>query len=223
VTAVPLALLFDIDGTLMDTFDAIMLSMNAALVELREPPLTGEELRPLIGMPVQRQLELLRGMTGPRVDEITDRYYVHFMAQVEKGLPLYPGVKDTLPGLAGHPIGTMTTRRREGAARMLQVAGIDHYFRAIVGGDEVSRPKPFPDLPLFSAKALGIPPESCVIVGDSPVDVLAGRAARMWTVAATYGYGSLSALLEAKPHARIARFVELPGVLQELDSLYRRP
>ncbi len=217
----PLALLFDIDGTLMDTLDAILVSMNEALAELGEPPLKSEELRPLIGMPVQRQLDLLRGMTGPVVDELTDRYYVHFMERVERGLPLYPGVKETLPRLADRPISTMTTRRREGAERMLQVAGIAQYFRSVVGGDEVSRPKPFPDLPLFSAKALRVPPESCAIVGDSPVDVLAGRAARMWTVAAVYGYGSPSALSEAKPHATIRRFAELPGVLEDLESHHR--
>ncbi len=214
----PLALLFDIDGTLIETLDAIFDSMNAALAEFREGPLTREELRPLIGMPVQRQLDLLRGMSGPIVDEITDRYYAHFMHHVDKGLPLYPGVKETFPALAGRAISTMTTRRRQGAKRMLEVAGILPYFKVVVGGDEVSRPKPFPDLPLFSARALGEPPDSCVVVGDSPVDILAGRSARMWTVAVTYGYGNASAIREAKPHATIHRFAELPEVLEGYEA-----
>ncbi len=207
----------------MDTFDAIVASMNAALSEVGEPPLNPEELRPLIGMPVQRQLDLLRGMSGPVVDEITDRYYAHFLGYVERGLPLYPGVKETLPVLAVHPMSTMTTRRRDGAKRMLEVSGIAPYFRAIVGGDEVSRPKPFPDLPLYSARALGVRPESCVIVGDAPVDILAGRAARMWTIAVTYGYGSPRALQEAKPHATIHRFAELPEVIVDLESSHGDP
>ncbi len=213
-----LALLFDIDGTLMDTLDAIVASMNAALDEFGLAPLTKEEIRPLIGMPVQRQMDILRGMSGPQVDGITDRYYAHFMEHVDRGLPLYPGVKETIPELAERAISTMTTRRRDGARRMLEVAGIAPYFRAIVGGDEVSRPKPFPDLPQFSAKALGVSPESCAIVGDAPVDILAGRAARAWTVAVTYGYGSLSALREAKPHVMINAFSELPRVLGEIES-----
>ena len=106
---------------------------------------------------------------------------------------------------------------------MLEVSGIATYFKAIVGGDEVSRPKPYPDLPLFSANALGVPPEHCIVVGDAPVDILAGRAARMWTVAAAYGYGSLSALREAKPHATIQQFMELPGVVADLDARVRSP
>ena len=214
----PLGLLFDIDGTLMDTLDAIVTSMNAALEAFKVRPLTKEELRPLIGMPVQRQMDQLRGMQGPAVDEITDLYYEHFMEHVERGLPLFPGVAETLPQLADHPFSTMTTRRLQGARRMLEVSGVAAYFKAIVGGDEVSRPKPYPDLPLFSARAIGLPPEECVVIGDAPVDILAGRSARMGTVAVLYGYGSASALREAKPHATIARFAELPAVIEDLES-----
>lgn len=212
-----LALLFDIDGTLIDTVDAIVASMNGAFAEFEVKPLTLSEIRPLIGMPVARQMDLLRGMQGPVVDRITDRYYELFMERVERGLPVFPGVRETLP-LLSRPISTMTTRRLYGAKRMLEVAGIASSFRAIVGGDEVARPKPYPDLPLYSAKALGVAPEHCVVVGDSPVDILAGRAARMQTIAATYGYGSPSAIHEAKPHAEIRRFEDLPGVLADLES-----
>ena len=219
--AAELGLLFDIDGTLMDTLDAIVASMNAALETFGVQPLTPEEIRPLIGMPVHRQMDLLRRMQGPLVDRITDLYYDHFMQHIERGLPLFPGVQETFPKLADRLIGTMTTRRLKGARRMLEVSGIASYFKAIVGGDEVSRPKPYPDLPLYSAKALGLPAERCVVVGDAPVDILAGRGARMWTVAATYGYGNLAALLEAKPHATIRRFDELPAVVEDLETRNR--
>ncbi len=212
-----LALLFDLDGTLMDTVGAIVESMNAAFTEFDVKPLTLEEIRPMIGMPVARQMDQLRGMQGPVVDQITDRYYQFFMEHVENGLPLFPGVTETIPTL-GRAMSTMTTRRLYGARRMLEVAGIDSFFKAVVGGDEVARPKPYPDLPLYSAKALGVAPEACVVVGDAPVDILAGRAARMWTVAATYGYGSLSAIREAKPHAEIRTFSELPAALAEIES-----
>lgn len=218
-----LGLLFDIDGTLMDTLDAIVDSMNAALRSFDVAPLAKEELRPLIGMPVLRQMDLLRGMRGPEVDQITDSYYDHFMERVERGLPLYPGVAETLALLADRPISTMTTRRLAGARRMLEITGILPYFKAVVGGDEVQRPKPYPDLPLYSARALGIPPEQCVVVGDAPVDILAGRSARMGTVAALYGYGTPSALREAKPHATIEKFSDLPAVVEDFEARARAP
>ncbi len=210
-------LLFDLDGTLMDTLGAIVESMNAALAEVGVKLLTPEEIRPMIGMPVARQMDQLRGMQGPVVDQITDRYYEFFMEHVEKGLPVFPDVKETIPTL-NRPMSTMTTRRLHGARRMLEVAGIASYFKAVVGGDEVSRPKPFPDLPLYSAKALGVPPEECVVIGDAPVDILAGRSARMWTVAVLYGYGNPSAIREAKPHAEIRRFADLPAALADLEA-----
>jgi phosphoglycolate phosphatase len=163
-------------------------------------------------------MDLLRGVQGPVVDRITDRYYAYFLEHVEKGVPVFPGVKETLARLSDRPIGTMTTRRHAAAKRMLEVAGLAPYFQAIVGSDAVSRPKPFPDLPLFSARSLGVPPEACAVVGDAPVDILAGRAARMRTVAVTYGYGSLAALREAKPHALVDRFGDLPAVLDSLEA-----
>lgn len=217
-----LALLLDLDGTLMDTLEVIVASMNSAAEEFDVESFRVEELRPMIGTPVQRQLDELRGITGPRADAFADGYYEHFTRHVGTGLRLFPGVRETFPRLAERAICTMSTRRREEARHMLQVTGLDPYFRAIVGGDDVSRPKPNPDLPLLAAKALHAVPSECVVVGDSPVDILAGRAARCWTIAAAYGYGNPAALHEAKPHATVARFEELPRVLEELDGLASR-
>ena len=213
----PLALLFDLDGTLFDTFDILVEAQNGALAEFGEPPVNEEELRPLIGIPLAKQMEILRGMTGPKVAAINESYYRRFVALAGKGVPLYPSVKETLAALAGRRIGTMTTRRQKVADLMLRVAGIRPYFAKVVGGDEVARPKPEPDLPRHAAKALGLPPSECVVVGDSPVDILAGRAAGTWTVAAMYGYGRLDELREAKPHAEVARFADLRDVVPALD------
>lgn len=214
-----LALLFDLDGTLMDTFELILPAMNGAMEPFGIKPLRGEELRPMIGMPVRRQLDQLRGVTGPVVDEITDRYYALFSELVDKGVRLFPGVAETLPRVAeGRALGTMTTRRRAEAHHMLRVCGIEDRFKAIVGGDDVPRPKPYPDLPRFAAESVGATPLASAVVGDSPVDILAGRAARAWTVAAMYGYGRPAAIREAKPHAEIAHFSDLPGVIKDLEA-----
>jgi len=216
---VALALLFDIDGTLMDTLDAIVEAMSLALAEVGQPPLRAGELRPLIGRPVPYQMKVLRDMEGPVVDRITDAYYAHFGRIIEADPRLYPGVAETFGALTGRRISTMTTRRRRNAERMLQAAGIAGHFTAIVGGDEVPRPKPAPDLPIHAAKAIDVPPNRAVVVGDAPVDILAGRAAGAWTVAVTYGYGDPATLRQTKPHLEIARFPDLPKALVELDAL----
>lgn len=213
----PFALLFDIDGTLMNTLDSIVDSMNAACRDLGVPPLSTDELRPMIGTPVQRQLRELRGIEGPLADEFADRYYAHFTRRVDAGVRLYPGVRETFPHLSGRRITTVSTRRRAEAEHMFQVAGIAPYFTTIVGGDQVARPKPNPDLPRFAARSLGVPPDRCVVVGDSPVDIAAGRAADMRTVAATYGYGDSKALEEQRPDRTMTKFEDLPEVLRAME------
>ncbi len=215
-----LAVLFDIDGTLMDTLDAIVEAMNAAAWELGvSPPFRADELRPMIGTPVQRQLGELRKVTGPRADDFTERYYAHFTQIVEGGVRLFPGVRETFPSLADRKIGTMSTRRRNEARHMLRVAKLEAYFLAIVGGDDVRRPKPNPDLPLLAAQALRVDPAECVVVGDSPVDIGAGHAAGMRAIAALYGYGEADAIRAANPDASVERFVDLPATLTRLDRL----
>ena len=216
--AVVLALLLDLDGTLMDTLETIVQAMNAACDDLDlSPPFRAEELRPTIGMPVQRQLQLLRGIVGPIADDFTDRYYAHFTRAVERGVHLYPEVMEAFPSLAGRPIASMSTRRAHQVDQMLRVTGLRGFFRSIVGGDQVSRPKPFPDLPLLGAKALGVSPDACVVVGDSPVDIQAGRSAGMTTIAALYGYGDPAAVADAAPDATIRRFSDLPSVVRTLE------
>ena len=214
-----LALLFDLDGTLMDTLDLIVAAMNAAAAEVNvAPAFRSEELRPMIGTPVQQQLDILRGITGESADAFADRYYANFTGLVDQSIRLFPGVRETFRVLAGWPIATMSTRRREQARRMLRAARLDPYFRAIVGGDEVARSKPNPDLPLHAARVLGVRPVDCVVVGDSPVDILAGRAAGMHTVAARYGYGDRNEIGKAKPEATIGSFSALPRVLKRLGA-----
>lgn len=214
----PLALLFDLDGTLMDTLDVIVLAMNAACDEIGvSPPFRSAELRPMIGTPVQRQLRDLRGVTGPRAEVFTDAYYTHFSRSVDDGIQLYPGVSETFPILAGRAMTTMSTRRRTQAERMLRVAGLRSYFQDVVGGDQAARPKPNPDLPFLGAKLLRVPPDRCAVIGDSPVDILAGRAAGMKAVGVLYGYGDGTAIGEARPDASIQRFADLPKALEALE------
>lgn len=212
------ALLFDIDGTLMDTFEAILEAMNEAVAQLGLEPLRAKELRPLIGRDIATQMVRLRGLEGPQVHRIRDIYYERFVDRVKKGVRLYPGVSEFFNSLSGYSVGTISTRRREVARLMLEKTGLLQYFTEVTGGDMVSRPKPNPDLVHLACGALGVPPEESVVIGDSPVDILAGRAAGALTVAVTYGYGDREEILAASPHATVDSFRELRGVLSRLPS-----
>src|SRR3989442_7354150 len=143
-----LAVLFDLDGTLMDTLSSIVEAMNEAAAEFHVvPEFREDELRPTIGKPVPRQLDELRGISGRLADAFTDRYYAHFTRLVERGVRLYPGVAETFPRLGNRRIGTMSTRRRYQVARMLQPVRLETVFHASAGGDGVTRTKPSPYVP----------------------------------------------------------------------------
>lgn len=210
------ALLFDIDGTLVDTFDAILTSMNIAMEEVGAEPLRREELRPLIGRTVASQLAILRGMSGRVVDTVHEAYYRHFADLVRTGARLYPGVREALEVLRGYTMGTITTRRSSVAQLMLQVCQIDKFFTTIVGGDEVTRPKPHPDLVQRSCDSLGVSPREAVAVGDSPVDILAAMAAGARTVAVLYGYGDRGEIEGARPEETIDDIRDLPAAVERL-------
>ncbi len=214
----PKALLFDIDGTLIDTFDYILEAMNLAMMDASMAPLERDELMPLIGRDVASQMAILRRVSGRVVDDIHEAYYRHFMEFVRRGVRLYPGVRATLEGLPGYLIGTITTRRRFVARQMLVIGRIEKHFTAIVGGDEVERPKPHPDLIHRACEALHVAPSEAVAIGDSPVDILAGRAAGALTVAAMYGYGRKEELVKSKPDETVKAFSELPEALARLSS-----
>src|SRR5438093_10566372 len=96
---------------------------------------------------------------------------------------------------------TMSTRRRTQAERMLRVAGLRSYFQDVVGGDQASRPKPNPDLPLLWAKLLRVPPDRCAVIGESRVDIFACRAAGMQSVGVLYDYGCCTAIGGSRPDA----------------------
>ncbi len=212
------ALLFDIDGTLIDSFDAILAAMNVAMEEVGADPLAAEELRPLIGTTVGSQLATLRGMSGSVVETIHDGYYREFADLVREGVTLYPGVKETLENLERYSLGTITTRRKHVASLMLQAGQIAEYFTTVVGGDEVSRPKPHPDLVLKSCESLGVSPREAAAVGDSPVDMLAGRAAGTRTIAVLYGYGNRREIGEVGPDGAVEAFDEIPATLKRIET-----
>jgi 2-phosphoglycolate phosphatase len=209
-------LLLDLDGTLLDSAESIHRALARALTDWDVAPVALEELRPLIGRPVAHQLAVLRGITGRRADEIAKAYTRHYAEDVRRGVRVFPQVAATLAKLRRFRIGTMTTKRTDQATLVLRQAGLLGSFDVVLGGDRVGAPKPAPDLPLAVLQALGASPRDAVVVGDSFVDIVAGRAAGAHTVAALYGYGDPQELAASRPDATIAAFSQLPRVLRTL-------
>ncbi len=182
----PRALLFDLDGTLIDSIELIVRSFEHATETHLGAPLPREIILPTIGRSLREEYERIAPGLGAALiathREFTD---VHQHALVT----IYPGVLDMLEAVRarGLPTALVTSRSRQSGIPMLERLLLDRVMSALVLEDDTARHKPFPD-PLFHAAALlGLPPATCWYIGDSTHDLHAARAAGMRAVGVTWG------------------------------------
>jgi HAD superfamily hydrolase (TIGR01509 family) len=181
------AVIFDMDGTLIDSE---RLMIGCAMVALRElgHPEREDVLISMVGLVNDQCDQIMQDAFGPSLDlaEFHGVWRGHVLAAYGRGIPLRPGVRDLLEHLTlkGTPIAVATNSRTDPAKSHLRTAGIDHYFGPlrILGRDLVAAPKPAPDLFLHAATVLGTDPAHCLVFEDSDAGTVAGRAAGMQVV-----------------------------------------
>jgi len=183
-------IIFDLDGTLIDSSIDICHAINYALSGLNVQPVTVPETISLIGEGITRLFEKIMDTHGLRYDRtlLIDRFLEYYSAHLIDNTTLYPGVVDTLEALAGYRKAVISNKREDLSAKALQHLGLSRYFDLIVGSDTTAERKPSPVPINYVLSRLGIGHEEAMIVGDSTYDINAGRAAGILTVAVTYGY-----------------------------------
>ncbi len=184
--------LFDLDGTLLDTAPDMADALNALRAELGKAALPFANLRPFVSMGS-------RGMLGAGLDvhpedadyeRLRDRFLEIYSQGLCGETRLFPGMDDVLAAieLRGMRWGVVTNKPGWLSEPLLAWLGLDRRACCIVSGDSAERPKPHPD-PLFLACRLsGVQPDECIYVGDGDRDITAGQRAGMRTLAAAYGY-----------------------------------
>ena len=200
--------LFDFDGTLADSVDLIIASFRAAL----GGEVADDELRSWIGRPLQLLMEQVR---PGRVAESMAAYRAFYREHHDELIRPIPGVPDLLAALtgAGASVGVVSSKRIDFIELGLAALGLTGAVRILASQDDTARHKPFPDPLLFAADRLGVVPADGVYVGDAVVDVEAGHAAGMGTVAVSWGAGERSALAASGPAALVDNVAELRSVL----------
>jgi pyrophosphatase PpaX len=178
--------LFDLDGTVVDSGAIILASMRHAAKEVLgfEPP--DEELMAAVGGPgLEAQM---RALAPDHVDELVTVYRAH-NEPLHDGLVSCAGIDDVLVRLKeeGRRLGIVTAKRRETVELAFATVPLGHLFETVVGGDETDRHKPNPEPLLLAAERMRADPDECAYVGDSPFDIRAAKAARMHAVAVTWG------------------------------------
>jgi phosphoglycolate phosphatase len=190
--------LYDLDGTLLDTAADIALALNRALREYGWENIPQSDVRLMIGrggqVLVERAAQLQRRTLAPaQLTEIVDRFYEHYgelEARNEAVAQPYPGAAETLQRLraAGLRSAVVTNKLHRFAVELFERLQLSDSIDLIVGGDTCERRKPDPQPLLHACTALGLAPSETLMVGDSINDVLAARAAGIPVVCVTYGY-----------------------------------
>lgn len=209
-------LIFDWDGTLMDSVGTIVECTRATLAELEIPEPEEATLRGVIGLSLAETVERLAG--GHLDEELTRRipevYRRHWHGSFHDRSYLFAGVADMLSGFAAaeYLLAVATGKGRRGLNRDLTTTGIAEHFHATRTPDE-ARSKPHPQMVLDLLDELGVHPERALVVGDSIWDLQMAAAAGVPSVAVETGAHPRDRLLEHAPRACLPAVGELPGWL----------
>jgi len=197
---IPIGLLiFDLDGTLVNTLDDIAASVNHTLERLGESPITLGAVRRYVGDGIEMLMQRsFKGKTG-RLDEAISIFKDHYRLNLVVRSSLYPSVKETLEYYRTLPMAVITNKAMEFSKPLLDRLGIGHYFELAIGADHGLPLKPAPDSVLKIMKAFNLPKERTVIVGDGTTDIRAGKSAGIITCSVTYGFRSEEELRKAGP------------------------
>jgi len=195
--------LFDLDGTVVDSGAIILASMRHATQQVLGLEFSDHDLMQAVGGPgLEAQFAALA--PAGQVTELVTVYRAH-NEPLHDELEACEGMEDVIERLheGGTRVGVVTAKRRATVDLAFARLRVGHLFETVVGGDETERHKPEPEPLLLAAKRLGVSPQDCAYVGDSPFDIRAAKAAHMYPVAVTWGRIHDRAKLAAEQPAAI--------------------
>ena len=182
----PTAAIFDLDGTLADTFALVFASWNEAMREPTGRQYTPEEIMSRFGVPDPDMIR--RELPQEHQERAVETYHDVYERRHELMVKTFDGVREMLDELSRRriPMGIVTGKGLRTMNVTLHTLGLDKHFGVMISGDDVERQKPAPDALVLAARALDVEPTNCAMIGDSPADINAGKAAGMLTVAAAW-------------------------------------
>lgn len=214
------AVLFDLDGTLIDSAPDLGAAADRMRVERGLPSLPLERYRPMAGAGARGMLGIAFGMTpdAPDYEAMREEFFVNYENAMTERTVIFEGVPALIANLLelGLAWGVVTNKSMRFTGPLTKQIPFFVSAGAIVGGDTTPHAKPHPEPLLEAARRLKVRPDQCIYVGDDERDIVAGRAAGMGTVAATYGYlGSNADVYVWKADAHIASPLELLPLLKK--------
>ena len=207
-------IIFDLDGTLIDSRIDIANSVNYTLKQLGLNPLDERVILGYVGDGVR---SLIERTLSPSNLNLFERGLSTFLAYYSEHLLdntfFFPGVTETLNFFADKKMAVISNKPEVLSINTLKGLGISNFFKAVVGGDTLEKKKPAPEPVLKVLEDLNVGREKAIIVGDSYVDIEAGKAAGIMTCGVTYGFKSRDAILKAEPNFMIDHLTELKEIV----------
>lgn len=186
------AVLFDLDGTLIDSAPDLGAAADKMRLDRGLPSLPAAQYRPMAGAGARGMLHIAFGMSpqDPDFDAMREEFFSNYERRMTHNTYAFDGVPDLLRALEQRPLlwGIVTNKSQRFTNPLTQSMPLLAGAGAVISGDTTPHAKPHPAPLLEAARRLGVAPAACLYVGDDERDIVAGRAAGMRTVAATYGY-----------------------------------
>jgi len=221
----PRDLIFDLDGTLIDSAPDIARALNRLLAELGRPPLAVAAVRRLIGDGAPELLRRAIGAGDATIDPaamsaLFERYRGFYLETATHSTRTYPGVVETLGALrnAGHRMVVCTNKFQTPTMKILDHFGLTPFFDGVAGGDATPARKPDPRHILAALALAKCGGEHAAMIGDGVNDARAAQAAGIPVMLLDSGYGEIPAA-ELGGDALIASFSEIPAALRQFDSV----
>ena len=206
--------LFDLDGTLLDSFELISESFKQACRQVLNRDLSHEEVMARWGWPLRFRFE---AVDPARVDALIHAYQTCYHANHDRMIALFPGIREMLEALKTYQIrmGIVTSKRRPTTRLAIERLHLSPYFGAVVTEQDVPAPKPAPD-PVFAAlRVLGSAAEDALMVGDAVFDMQAAQAAGVRGAAALWGTREEDALLATGPDFTLRAPADLVALVEK--------
>jgi pyrophosphatase PpaX len=206
--------IFDFDGTLASSERAYLESFGHTIRLHTGLEIDEREFRDYWNM---TPAQVLRRYSQELLEEMLVSFEEHYYANHHHHLTPYEGIADLLTSLVGRGsrVGVVSLKPRRAGERELDITGLRRHIDLSVWGDDVKRPKPEPDGVLSAMSELGAAPSRTLVIGDSPADIMMGRAAGTRTAAALWGGSSRERLLAASPDLALSRPGDLLEFLRE--------
>ncbi len=208
-------LVFDLDGTLINSLDDLATSLNFTLRTMTLPEKTMDEVRYAIGDGVRVLLtRCMPENAHDRLDEAYDIFHDHYKDHCCDATYAYEGVKELLEKYADTPKAVLTNKNHQPTLDILKHLNLVHYFDVIVGGDSFPTRKPDPVGLLHIIETIGTTPEKTVMIGDGIPDIAVTKGTAVTSVAILDGITAEERLLEQNPDYTVKSFSELLGLLK---------